>query len=108
MLPKKLIKQYYPQFPINAIKSSDTIRVNVRRILKEFPDDANRIIQIACTIIHEATHELERELTGQTSEANPYNEEKRFMNWVSQNSKKLAQQFPEFQHLPNMEIITKH
>ena len=81
-IPKRTIRQYYPQIPENQIQSSDTIHVNIRRIIKELPNDMDRIIEIASTILHEATHEWERENQGWTSEAGPVKKEREFKNWV--------------------------
>ncbi|NIQ16988.1 MAG: hypothetical protein GTO02_22175, partial [Candidatus Dadabacteria bacterium] len=53
-IPKKTLAQYYPQ-AANQIKESDTIHVNVRRIMQESESDFEAVIQIASTIIHEAT-----------------------------------------------------
>ncbi len=86
-IPKLTIRKYYPNIPENQIKSSDTIRINVKRIVNEFPDDVSRILEIASTIIHEATHEYERENYGSTSEAGPVRRETDFMNWIKRGGK---------------------
>lgn len=97
MVPKKTIKQYYPQIPDTAISQSDTIHVNVRRIMQEMGSDFDAVIEIASTIIHEATHEIERETTGTTSEAGPVAAERKFKAWAESNKNMLAQKFPELQ-----------
>lgn len=109
MLPRKTIQQYYPQIS-NNIKTGDTIRVNVRRIMREFPDEMNRILQVASTIVHEATHEMERETTGQTSDATAYAEENKFMRWVQSNWRMLAQKYPELNsgQQPDTTVTVKH
>lgn len=81
-IPKKTIKQYYPQVPDDQIKSSDTIHVNIRRILNELPDDTQRIIEISSTILHEAQHEWERDNLGWTDERGPVKLESEFKNWI--------------------------
>ena len=96
-IPKKTLMQYYPQLPQDAIKTSDTIRVNVRRIMQEAGSDFEAIIEIASTIIHEATHEMERETTGTTSEVGPVAAEHTFINWVKQNRNTLMSRFPQLQ-----------
>ena len=96
-IPKKTISQYFPQIPANAIKASDTIHVNVKRIMQESGSDFDAVIEISSTIIHEATHEIERELTGATSEVGPVAAEHAFKQWVSQNSNMLLSRFPELQ-----------
>src|SRR5882672_10828771 len=37
----------------------DTVHVNVRRIMNEKKTDIEAVLEIACTIIHETTHEHE-------------------------------------------------
>lgn len=81
-IPKKTIRQYYPQIPENQIQSSDTIHVNIRRIMNELPNDIDRIIEITATILHESMHEYERENQGWTSEAGPVKKEREFKDWV--------------------------
>ncbi len=97
MIPKKTIHQYYPQVPENAIRQSDTIHVNVRRIMQEMGSDFDAIVEIASTIIHEATHEMERETMGTTSEAGPMAAEQKFKGWIEQNRNMLMQKFPDLQ-----------
>ena len=96
-IPKKTLQQYYPNMPANAIRESDTIHVNVRRIMQEKGSDFEAIMEIAATIIHEATHEIERETTGTTSEAGPVAAEQKFMQWAMQNKNMLMSKFPELQ-----------
>ena len=62
LVPKITIQRYYPDVPADQIKQSDTIHVNIRRILQESQNDLEAILQIASTIVHEATHEIEFEL----------------------------------------------
>jgi hypothetical protein len=97
MIPKKTIRQYYPQVPENSIRQSDTIHVNVRRIMQESSNDFEAVIEIASTIIHEATHELERETTGTTSEAGPVAAERVFKAWCDQKKTMLMSKFPELE-----------
>ncbi len=96
-IPKQTLQQYYPNIPANAIRESDTIRVNVRRIMQEKGSDFDAIMEIAATIIHEATHEIERETTGATSEAGPLAAERKFLQWAMQNKNLLMSKFPELQ-----------
>lgn len=104
MLPKRLIQQYYPQIPAGAINDSDTIHVNVRRILREVPNKAERILHIAATIVHEATHEYERETKGQTSETSAYAAERAFFSWVRNNWTMLIQRFPDLRETSGPEL----
>lgn len=96
-IPKKTLMQYYPQMQLNSIKNSDTIHVNVRRIIQEKGSDFEAIMEIASTIIHEATHEIERETMGTTSEAGPLAAEHKFLQWVNSNKAMLMSRFPELQ-----------
>jgi hypothetical protein len=108
-IPEKTLLQYYPQLKPNDITPSDTIRVNVRRILREFQSDFDRIIQIASTIVHEATHEMERETTGKTSETTAYAAERKFMDWVKANLKNIQARFPELANQQaNPQVIQRH
>lgn len=94
-IPKKTLMQYYPQIDKNKIQQSDTIRVNVRRILNEKKTDIEAVLEIASTIVHEATHEIERETTGQTSEIGPEQAEKTFVQWATKNMQTIMQKYPE-------------
>jgi phosphatidylinositol kinase/protein kinase (PI-3 family) len=94
LIPKKTIMQYFPQVG-NQIKESDTIHVNVKRIMQESGSDFEAIIEIASTIIHEATHEIERETTGTTSEVGPVAAEHAFVKWVESSKNLLMSKFPQ-------------
>ena len=95
LLPKSVIKQQYPEIDEKQIKESDTIHVNINRIVKESKTDLDAVLQIAATIVHECTHEMEREETGQTSEVGPQKAEREFMNWAKQNMKRIQDKHPE-------------
>lgn len=94
-LPEKTIKQYYPNLTDQQIKQDDTIHVNVNRIISEKDTDLEAILEIASTIVHEATHEIERETTGMTSEIGPKNAENQFIQWATKNIKGILNKFPE-------------
>lgn len=94
-IPMRTIKQYFPDLDERKIRSGDTIHVNVRRILNQVQSDWEAVLQIASTIVHEATHRIERETKGQTFEMGPQGEERKFMMWASQNQQKILQRFPE-------------
>ena len=103
-LPNAYIKQMFPDIDVNRIQETDTIHVNVRRIITEIKDDLNRIIEIASTIIHEATHvedfqgKTKEKLTMHSdpaSEAHAQNNEKLFQAWVKSNMKTLILKIPE-------------
>lgn len=95
LLPKSVIKQQFPEIDEKQIKESDTIHVNINRIVKESKTDLDAVLQIASTIVHECTHEMEREETGQTSEVGPQRAEREFMNWAKQNIKRIQDKHPE-------------
>lgn len=92
-LPISVIKKYMPDVDEKRIQPSDTIHVNVQRIIKEFGDSPKGIIEIASTIVHEATHELEREFYGKTDERGPEKAERDFLSWVKQNWNILSRKF---------------
>jgi len=97
MIPKKTLMQYYPDLHPEQIQDSDTIHVNVHRIMQESDSDLEAILEIASTIVHECTHEKEREATGQTSEVGPVRAEQAFMAWARQNMNALTRRFPQLQ-----------
>lgn len=94
-IPTKTLKQYFPELDERRIRSGDTIHVNVRRILSQSRSDLEAVLQIASTIVHEATHRIERETKGQTFETGPQGEERKFINWAKQNLNIIAQKYPE-------------
>jgi hypothetical protein len=94
-IPTKMIKQYFPDLDERKIRSGDTVHVNVRRILSQARSDVEAVLQIASTIVHEATHRIERETKGQTFETGPKGEEQKFMNWAMQNLQMIIQKYPE-------------
>jgi hypothetical protein len=96
-VPEVVIRKYIPEIQDIEIQQSDVIYVNVKRILKEFGDSPQAILQIASTIIHEAIHEKEREEKGFTNENGPIMEEKKFLNWFKTNKIRLIQKFPQLQ-----------
>ena len=85
MIPNVVLKQKVPELDLNKIHPSDTIEVNVSRILKEFGNTKRAVIEIASTIVHEATHENELQTKGSTNEIGPKAAEVQFMNWVKAN-----------------------
>lgn len=94
-LPVIVLKHYAPEIDTSQIKSSDIIHVNVRQHLMKHGDSLNAILEIASTIVHECTHELERQLKGSTSEAGPVVAERVFMGWVGQNWQKILARIPQ-------------
>ena len=85
MIPNIVLKQKMPEIDLNKIHPSDTIEVNVSRILRELGNTKRAVIEIASTIVHEATHENELQTKGSTSEIGPKAAEVQFLNWVKAN-----------------------
>lgn len=94
-IPKVVIQKYVPDVNPNELQPSDVIRVNVQKHLTTHGDSLTAILEIASTIVHEATHELELQTTGKTSEVGPTKAEKDFMFWVKQNWNNIITRIPE-------------
>lgn len=94
-LPATVISQYLPEVDPRQIAPSDVIHVNVQKIVRELGDTAAAVMEIASTIIHEATHEMEYRATGKTSEVGPKNAEMRFQAWAKSNWKTFASRIPQ-------------
>lgn len=94
-IPTVVLKQYFPDLQPNDVQPSDVIRVNVQKILNQYGDSLQAVLEIASTIIHEATHEIERETTGKTSEVGPKAAEDKFVKWFSANKNMVFQRIPE-------------
>lgn len=97
-IPETIIRKYVPDLLPNDIMQSDVIHVDVRNILKRYGDTPEAIIQIASTIVHECTHEKEREETGSTRDG-PGTAvemaEQKFRNWVEKNKNMISQRIPQ-------------
>jgi hypothetical protein len=98
-VPNAVIKKYIPDIDVNQLQPSDVIRVNVQKHLATHGDTLEAVLEIASTIVHECTHELELQNYGQTSEVGPTQAEKRFMDWVSKNWIIIRQNIPELASL---------
>lgn len=94
-LPNAVIKKYIPDVDERHIQPSDTIHVNIRAILQKLGDSIESIIEIASTIVHEATHELELHYYGKTDETGPRREEGVFLNWVKTNWQTIQTRIPQ-------------
>jgi len=99
-LPKATILKILQQQKVNLdpknIVPSDVIHVDVRRHLAKYGDSPAAVIEIASTIIHEATHVKQFEDEGHTEDgpgALVEKAEAAFKNWVKTNWMRLAQQF---------------
>lgn len=94
-----VIAQKFPNIDVSKIHSSAVIHVNVQNIVKDISAkykgvtdpikllemDKEIIKQIASTIVHEATHELEYKKKKQSTEALPKQAEQHFSAWVDRN-----------------------
>jgi hypothetical protein len=80
---RQILQQYYPGIDKRRIKPGDTIHINVRRILMQSKSDYEAVLQIASTVVHEATHDNEYRQKHHTSETLPVSEEHMFMRWAS-------------------------
>lgn len=90
-IPKVILKRYIPQIDEKQIQPSDVIHVNVARIVRELGKTFKAVLEIASTIVHECTHEIEREETGKTSEISAKAAENKFMQWVKVNMPMIRQ-----------------
>lgn len=97
-LPNFVIKKYLPDLNPADLKPSDTIHVNIKKIVDQYGDSKEAIIEIASTIVHEATHELELQNTGKTNEVGPQKAEKDFVSWVFKNWNTITNQIPELRN----------
>jgi len=103
-LPATIIKKYIPDIDMNQIKSSDVIRINVHQHLQKHGDSLECVLELASTIVHECTHELERQKTGTTSEVGPVHAEKVFMDWVRKNWKTITSKIPQLSSIPRKNV----
>lgn len=94
-LPQHVIKQYVPDVDESQIAPSDVIHVNVRRIVAEMGDTPAAVVEIASTIIHEATHEIEFHAKGKTDETGPKLAEDKFRQWVNANWRTVVVRIPQ-------------
>lgn len=98
-LPAAVIRQYLPDVDPRQIAPSDVIHVNVQKIVRDLGDSAAAVMEIASTIIHEATHEMEYRTTGKTDETGPKAAEARFMMWAKNNWGRFASRIPQLANL---------
>jgi hypothetical protein len=94
-IPQYVIKQYIPDIDERQIVPSNVIRVNVRKIVSEMGDTPETVIEIASTIIHEATHEMEFQASGKTDENGPKRAEDAFRKWVRDNWRTVVSRIPQ-------------
>lgn len=97
-LPNKVIKQYLPDIDEKQLIPSDIIHVNVQKIVRELGDSKAALIEIASTIVHEATHEIEFQNAGKTDEAGPKKAELLFKSWTDSNWERIKNLIPELKN----------
>ena len=102
-IPVKVLGERFPQIDANSIKIDDVIRVNVSRIVNESNTDLEAVLEIASTIVHEATHQIEFETQGWTSESGPQAAERNFYSWAMQNIQRI-QNIPELQTVQEVQF----
>jgi hypothetical protein len=98
-LPASVISQYLPEVDPRQIVPSDVIHVNVGKIVRELGDSAAAVMEIASTIVHEATHEMDYRTTGKAGETSARNAETRFMIWAKANWHSFASRIPALARL---------
>lgn len=94
-LPATVISQYLPDVDARHITPSDVIHVNVQKIVRELGDTIEAVLEIASTIVHEATHEMEYRQDGKTGEGGPKAAEARFMLWAKANINSIISSIPQ-------------
>lgn len=91
-LPDDVKKEIDPK----KIQPSDIIKIDVKKHLNKYGDSAAAIIEIASTIVHEATHVLEYVEKGETFDGPGTAVEKAeasFKNWVKSNWQNISRTF---------------
>jgi hypothetical protein len=98
-LPVSVIRKYIPDIPPDQIKPSDVIHVNVQNIVSKLGDTADAVLEIASTIVHEATHNMEyrssQSAKPSLGETNPKNAEVQFMSWAKDNWNSILSAIPQ-------------
>lgn len=99
-IPNAIIKQYIPDVDLNKIKPSDVIRINIQKHMAAHGDTLETVLEIASTIVHECTHELELQTTGRTSEVGPVAASQRFLDWTKKNWNTIVGRIPDLARIP--------
>jgi hypothetical protein len=101
-LPLAILRTYFPSLPQNSIRVRNTVHVNISRIMREFPDELNRVREIASTLVHEARHVEDDEEHGHSaaSEDRAYGEERAFAQWWGQNLQQILRKYPQLNNQP--------
>jgi hypothetical protein len=106
-LLNKQIKNF-PEIRIDEIKPSSVIHVNVGKNIAQHAgkpgSEALTVLEIASTIVHEATHAKDVKMGREPTESNALTAEANFRAWFMKNSKRLAAN-PMFRGLGLEKII---
>jgi hypothetical protein len=94
-LPLYVIKQHIPDIDERQLSPTDVIHVNVGKIVRELGDTREAVIEIASTIVHEATHEIEFQSRGKTDEMGPKKAEQDFKTWLNANWSLVLSKIPQ-------------
>lgn len=96
-LPLAVLKKelkIYPEIDLNKIKTSSVINVNINRNRQAWTGkpnaDALAVLEIASTIVHEATHAMDVKNGVNPTEDRAVAAEKKFKEWVYANIKTLV------------------
>lgn len=106
-LPVAVIKQYLPDVDPNQIKPSDVVHVNVQRIVSKFGDSIEAVLEIASTIIHEATHDFNYRTTGQSPEDDSKAAEDAFISWTKNNMPMILSAIPQLKNLTQQNLTQR-
>lgn len=97
LIPTSFLLNSIPELNEQSIQIGDVIHVNINRIITEsqHPNpiifNFNVIKEIAKTILHEATHVIEVETTGETSESSAEGAETPFDRYINDKFDEIAQ-----------------
>jgi hypothetical protein len=99
-IPNAVIKQYAPDVDLSQIKPSDVIHINIQKHIAAHGDTLETVLEIASTIVHECTHELELQTTGRTNEVGPVAASHKFLDWTKKNWTTIIERIPALAQLP--------
>lgn len=101
-LPLSVVRQYIPDLDPRQFVPTSVIHVNVGNIVGRFGDTKEAVIEIASTIVHEATHSFEyrnaKAVGGRVpklTEINPEKAEAACREWATLNWKLIQASIPE-------------
>lgn len=92
LIPKMTLLKSFPDIRPEEVQETDTIHINVMRIMKESGSDLEAIREMCSTIVHESTHAL-----GFKDEPHAYAAEGEFTRWFDGKVNALMVQFKDLQ-----------